>query len=121
MHSQNARPFTPTSPYRALFPFFLIILTVLLLVWRLVVVPAHHTTSPPTTQPCPSGTDAYSVRRGDTCWQIAHGHGIRLQDLLDANPKMVCDPLQIGTIMCVPTKEEKEEPARKRKVKATKQ
>jgi LysM repeat protein len=97
-----------TSAYRTLFPFFLIIAVVLLLIWRLILAPG---TSP--QPPCPKGTDLYWVQPGDSCWEISRAHGVTLENLMRANPKLVCDPLLPGSTVCLPQATTKT-PSRKR-------
>jgi len=50
---------------------------------------------------CPGGTP-YSIRAGDTLYQIALRFGFSLQDLLAANPQIDPIRLQIGQIICLP-------------------
>lgn len=51
---------------------------------------------------CPSGTFAYTIRAGDTFFQIARRYGISLDALLRANPGVDPDRLYVGQIICVP-------------------
>jgi spore coat assembly protein SafA len=46
--------------------------------------PAPSTSSP---APAPAGGD-YTVKRGDTLWDIARSHGVSLQSLIAANPQI---------------------------------
>ncbi|TEB38534.1 hypothetical protein FA13DRAFT_1724489 [Coprinellus micaceus] len=87
-----------SNPYRALFPFFLIIAVVLLLIYRLVLSPAIFPGSPP----CPAGTDLYYVQPGDSCWKIAKLHDCSLEKLQTLNPKVSCAPLVPGSSLCLP-------------------
>lgn len=52
--------------------------------------------------PCPNGF-YYSVRQGDTLFLIAQRFNISLQALINANPGINPNNLQIGQIICVPT------------------
>ncbi|EIN14285.1 hypothetical protein PUNSTDRAFT_96027 [Punctularia strigosozonata HHB-11173 SS5] len=97
---ENSRHYRVSSPYRTLFPFFLIIATFLLLVWRIILVPSSN----PPPPPCAQGTQAYYISNGDTCWKISRIHGIKVQDLLDANPTIECQRLSVGTRVCIPPK-----------------
>jgi hypothetical protein len=92
--SQPTPAYAPTSPYRTLFPFFLIIMTVLLLAWRLLLSPAYV---PP---PCPPHSAPRAVRAGDTCWRL---RGTTLDDFRAANPAVDCAALRVGSRVCVPT------------------
>ncbi|KAI0033842.1 hypothetical protein K488DRAFT_46814 [Vararia minispora EC-137] len=91
------RPFR--SPYRMLFPFFLIIVVCLLLVLRLVGPLAVKPAPAPT---CGPGSTPSAVVAGDTCWDIAVAHGCKLDDLLKLNPTVDCDKLRPGQRLCVP-------------------
>jgi len=93
---------TPTtSPYRTLFPFFLMIAVVLLLVWRLIV-------SPIVLGPGPGGSCSakgmknYWVQPGDTCWEIARANGCTLDQLKEANKAVECKLLMPGSTVCLP-------------------
>ena len=54
-------------------------------------------------QSCPPGSTPYSIRSGDTFYQIAVRNNIPLQALLDANPGVNPDRLFIGQIICIPS------------------
>jgi hypothetical protein len=43
----------------------------------------------------------YTVKSGDTCYQIANDNGISLSDLQSWNPGVDCDDLQIGQSLCI--------------------
>ena len=86
------------SPYRMLFPFFLIIIVVLLLVWRLVVSPGLI---PVKYAKCPEGSSRVVVVAGDTCWRIAEAHGCGLEALRKVNAKLACERLMPGDQICV--------------------
>jgi hypothetical protein len=92
--------YTPTSPYRTLFPFFLIIATVLLLLWRLLLSPSYIPPAP--ASPCPSGTDDYLVKAGDTCWRLSQARGSSVERLRQLNEGLDCNSLQIGERICLP-------------------
>lgn len=51
---------------------------------------------------CPNGTFPYTIRAGDTFYQIARRYGIALDELLKANPNVDPDRLYVGQIVCVP-------------------
>ncbi|KAH6916597.1 hypothetical protein BKA70DRAFT_305852 [Coprinopsis sp. MPI-PUGE-AT-0042] len=91
-------PNRASSAYRPLFPFFLIIAVFLLLVWRLILEPNIVTGNPR----CPEGTAIYYIQPGDSCWDVARGHGIGLDRFKELNPKVQCEPLAPGVSVCVP-------------------
>ncbi|MBO8137203.1 MAG: LysM peptidoglycan-binding domain-containing protein [Desulfotomaculum sp.] len=53
---------------------------------------------------CPPGTRPYIIQRGDTFCSIAKRYGITVQDLIDANPGVDPNNLQIGQTICIPKK-----------------
>ncbi|KAK3684115.1 hypothetical protein B0T22DRAFT_493669 [Podospora appendiculata] len=57
----------------------------------------------PTPMPPASGSCAktYTVKTGDYCYLIATNNGITLDQLYRYNPGLVCNPLQIGLVVCV--------------------
>ncbi|KAF8204114.1 hypothetical protein BJ912DRAFT_1037410 [Pholiota molesta] len=89
------------SPYRSLFPFFLIIAVLLLLVWRLLIQPSL---SSPAITPkrCPEGTASHWIQPGQSCWELSRERGWTLADFREANPKVNCEPLLPGTSVCLP-------------------
>ncbi|KAH7161718.1 peptidoglycan-binding LysM [Dactylonectria macrodidyma] len=52
---------------------------------------------------CADGTTSYTVRGGDTCWDIADKHGLSVDDLLKTNDGLDCDALRVGSRVCLPT------------------
>lgn len=50
---------------------------------------------------CPIGTGPYTIHKGDTCWAIAEGKGIDVEDILKANPNLNCDALPVGSQICL--------------------
>lgn len=102
MRTQDGSPHpkhSSGSPYRMLFPFFLIIIVVLLLVWRLIISPGL---TPVKYSKCPEGSTRVAVVAGDTCWRIAEAHGCGLEVLKKANANIVCERLIPGDQICVP-------------------
>jgi len=95
---------TPTtSPYRTLFPFFLMIAVVLLLVWRLIVSPIVLSTNPASGDSCSAkGMKPYWVQPGDTCWEIARANSCTLDQLKEANKAIECKLLMPGSTVCLP-------------------
>jgi len=51
--------------------------------------------------PCPGG-NYYTIRAGDTLYAIARRFRIPLDDLINANPGIVPENLQIGQVICIP-------------------
>lgn len=91
----------PTSGWRQLAPFLLIIGVVMLLLLK------YFSSFSPVVSPappgCPDGLVSYKVASGDSCWSIADQRGWSLDDLNEANPRLRCDPLLPGTLLCVPS------------------
>uniref|UniRef100_A0AC35GJY4 Chitinase n=1 Tax=Panagrolaimus sp. PS1159 TaxID=55785 RepID=A0AC35GJY4_9BILA len=64
--------------------------------------PSNRNTDKPVTPPTPKPDDTptnnnqYTVKAGDSCWSIATGHGLTLEQLKDKNPGLNCDPLWVG-------------------------
>lgn len=58
-------------------------------------------TTPP--QPtCPSGTMPYTVRSGDTFYNLAIRYNTTVEAIMRANPNVNPNALQIGQIICIP-------------------
>lgn len=91
----------PTSAYRTLFPFFLLIAVFLLLVWRLILSPGLA----PPPNPCPAGAKTYLVQPGDSCWEISRAHGLELAEFMRWNQAVECERLMPGSTVCLPDKE----------------
>jgi LysM repeat protein len=47
----------------------------------------------------------YTVKKGDTMWQIAQDYGISLADLEAANPDVDPHAMPIGTVLIIPGQE----------------
>ncbi|SET64653.1 LysM domain-containing protein [Natronincola peptidivorans] len=56
---------------------------------------------PPTT--CPTGTTAYTIRSGDTFYNLATRYNTTVDAIRRANPTVDPDNLQIGQVICIPT------------------
>ena len=97
-------PFPQTSPYRTLFPFFLLIAVILLLIWRVVLSP--NLFSPTKPKVCPEGTRSYYVQPGESCWDLATASGWEFERFKEVNPKVGCEPLMPGTSICLPARKE---------------
>ncbi|MGI5839991.1 MAG: LysM peptidoglycan-binding domain-containing protein, partial [bacterium] len=57
-------------------------------------------TAPPPT--CPPGSFAYTIVAGDTCFALAQRFGTTVQAILNLNPGLDCNNLQVGRIICIP-------------------
>lgn len=55
------------------------------------------------SQACPIGSFPYTIKAGDTFYQIARTFGISLNALIAANPGVDPNRLFIGQVICVPT------------------
>ncbi|KAK5662691.1 hypothetical protein OQA88_8607 [Cercophora sp. LCS_1] len=62
------------------------------------LTPTRPTAAPPAAPGC---AKSYTVVAGDYCWAIATGNGLSVEGLLAINPGLVCDPLRIGTVVCL--------------------
>lgn len=51
---------------------------------------------------CARGSYAYNINPGDTCWAIAEGRGLKVEDVLRLNKGLDCDRLAVGSAICVP-------------------
>ncbi|MEW6574414.1 MAG: LysM domain-containing protein [Bacillota bacterium] len=51
--------------------------------------------------PCPEG-NLYTIRPGDTFFSIARRFRISVDDLIEANPGVDPDNLQVGQVICIP-------------------
>lgn len=57
-------------------------------------------TPPPTT--CPAGTFAYTIRSGDTLYNLAIRYNTTVEAIMRVNPGINPNNLQIGQIICIP-------------------
>ena len=64
-------------------------------------IPANSS-SPASPHTCPSRAFSYTIRAGDTFWKLSQAYGVNLQDILDANPGVNPQNLQIGSTLCIP-------------------
>jgi LysM repeat protein len=74
--------------------------------------PQTETTPPTKTAPltseilpvtCPKGTFRYTIQNGDTLWKLSQAYGVSVQSILDVNPGIDPQNLQIGSTLCIPT------------------
>ncbi|MDR1570463.1 MAG: LysM peptidoglycan-binding domain-containing protein [Oscillospiraceae bacterium] len=71
-----------------------------LFIGQVICVPKKSTAAP---EPACVGT-RYTIIKGDTFYEIAHKHGITIQDLLTANPGVNPERLYVGQLICIPQK-----------------
>ncbi len=50
---------------------------------------------------CPMGTFQYTIRSGDTLWQIAHRYYTTVYDIAAINPGVDVNNLNIGQVICI--------------------
>ncbi|KAK1987482.1 LysM domain-containing protein [Colletotrichum cereale] len=85
---------------RPLLNFFVIIgLFLLVLTWWLYRTPSETKVAPE----CGQQAVTYKIEKGNTCWAIATGQKISVEELVKANEGLDCDGLQVGSFICVPT------------------
>ena len=59
--------------------------------------------SPTSFHTCPDGTFLYTIHSGDTVWKLSQTYGVNVQDILDVNPGIDPQNLQIGSTLCIPS------------------
>ena len=57
---------------------------------------------------CPNGQNVYTVKSGDTCWEIARRFDMSVPQLEGMNEGIECDRLSVGRGICVLGKEGRE-------------
>ncbi|KAH9887439.1 hypothetical protein F4778DRAFT_786285 [Xylariomycetidae sp. FL2044] len=77
--------------------FLLVGLFLLLVFW---IITRRSSKEVPVT--CPEHTLPYTIRSGDTCWAIAEGQGLSVEELLHQNQGLDCDKLRVGDTLCLP-------------------
>lgn len=75
-------------------------LCLLLLFWYLHWSVGSSENKPQVT--CGLGSEAYTIKTGDTCWAIADKKAISVDEILKLNPKLACDALAVGSHICLP-------------------
>ncbi|CAG7854160.1 SubName: Full=Uncharacterized protein {ECO:0000313/EMBL:CCA68921.1} [Serendipita indica DSM 11827] len=85
--------------WRQLAPFLLLVFVVLLLVIRYF---SSFSVFMPTPITCEDNQEVYRAAKGDNCWVIANGRGWTTDDLFKYNPGLDCNPLAVGTQICLP-------------------
>jgi hypothetical protein len=63
--------------------------------------PSHSPSSSAAKGPCVAGQDVHVVVAGDTCWAVARGRDMSLQQLESMNGELDCDALRPGRRLCV--------------------
>ena len=51
---------------------------------------------------CPPNSTQHVVKNNDTLWKLSQAYGVSVQNLIDANPGIDANKLQIGTSLCIP-------------------
>ena len=51
---------------------------------------------------CPPGNQPYTIRPGDTFFDLARRFGISVQDIINANPGVDPNSLLVGQVICLP-------------------
>lgn len=51
---------------------------------------------------CDLGSEVYTIRTGDTCWDIADKKSISVEEIRQLNPNLACDALAVGSHICLP-------------------
>ena len=65
-------------------------------VGQIICIPA------PPSGKCPSGSSEYTIRAGDTYFSLARRFNVSVQAIMDANPGVNPDALEIGQVICIP-------------------
>ncbi|MDX2227158.1 MAG: LysM peptidoglycan-binding domain-containing protein [Verrucomicrobiae bacterium] len=60
---------------------------------------------------CARAGETYTVRKGDTLYKISRQHGLRVNELVDANPVLRTRGLQTGMRLDIPTADDPDETA----------
>ncbi|CZS91818.1 uncharacterized protein RAG0_02359 [Rhynchosporium agropyri] len=89
------------AAWRYMLPFFLLVLVVLLTLFRYLGFGSESLSTPLS---CKEGFTGYFVKRGDSCWEIAHDRGIEVAELVRSNEGLNCDLIKTGIEICVPVK-----------------
>ena len=58
-------------------------------------------TTPPPGR-CPAGSFSYTIRSGDTLWNLASRYNTTVQAIMAINPGLNPNNLQVGQIICIP-------------------
>lgn len=63
-----------------------------------ICIPEYKT--PPSK--CPSGTFSYTIKKGDTLYNLAREYNTTVEKILKANPGIQPNNLKVGQIICIP-------------------
>lgn len=66
---------------------------------QIICIPGAAT--PPPTR-CPAGTFSYTIRSGDTLYQLAITYNTTVEAIMAVNPGINPNNLQIGQVICIP-------------------
>lgn len=58
----------------------------------------------PPSGKCPTGTFEHTIKSGETFYILANRYNVSLESILEANPGVNPNTLQIGQIVCIPNK-----------------
>ncbi|WP_416197123.1 MAG: LysM repeat-containing protein [Sporanaerobacter sp.] len=70
---------------------------------QVVCIPSRPAPPIPPVPPCPGGF-YYTIKAGDTLYSIAQMFNVSVQELMAANPGVDPNNLQIGQVICVPSR-----------------
>ena len=51
---------------------------------------------------CPDGAFSYTIQSGDTLWRLSQAYGVSVQSIVNLNPGVDPQNLQIGSMLCIP-------------------
>lgn len=58
------------------------------------------------TSKCPKGTFPYTIKRGDTLYDLARKNNTTVEEILKANPELRPNNLKVGQVICIPKEDE---------------
>jgi hypothetical protein len=94
---------------RTMLPFALLVLVVLLLIFRFLYSSSSGSSNSGTDERtsqvhCAQGHRALQVEEGTSCWEIAQGGGLGVEEFLElqGNERVNCQRLRVGGWVCVP-------------------
>ena len=73
-------------------------------VGQLICIPTALAPGVPSQPACPAGATPYIIRRGDTFYGIARRFRVSVAALTSANPGVNPGRLQIGQLVCIPSR-----------------
>lgn len=69
-------------------------------VGQIICIPRAEPPEPPSE--CPTGTRPYTIRSGDTLFALANRFNTTVEAIVEANPGIDPNNLQIGQVICIP-------------------